>query len=274
MKRIILPLTLIGLTLSAVFAIGILSLTQNPTIDLEVLDAANQLYRAGHTNEAAAIYEQLISQGGRDSALYYNLGNAYYEGGDLGRAILNYQRAAQLNPRDLDIQANLALARAQVVDAYPEVPAGPFDSLAKLTSGWLTLNETATIALLFWFALGFMVLFWRLLQPGKLQNSIRYSALVLLLFVVVASLSLGSRILGEVNQPEGVIVAPIVTVNSSPGEQHNTEYQLHSGTEVNLLETKGDWIRFSVPGDAVEGWLPVEAVEMIAHSPLAGVPSL
>ena len=270
MKRIILPLTFIGLTLSAVFAIGILSLTQKTSIDLESLNAANQLYVAGHTSEAAAIYEQLISQGGRDSALYYNLGNAYYEGGDLGRAILNYQRAAQLTPRDQDIQANLALARAQVVDAYPEVPAGPFDSLAKLTSGWLTLNETATLALLFWFALGFIVLFWRLLQPGKLQNTIRYSALVLLLFVVVASLSLGSRILREYNQPEGIIVAPIVTVNSSPDEQHNTEYQLHSGTEVNLLETNGDWIRFSVPGDAVEGWLPVEAVELIALSPLAG----
>ena len=274
MKRIILPLTLIGVTLSAIFAIGILSLTQNSTIDLEAINAANQLYGAGHYYEAAAISEQLISQGGRDSALYYNLGNAYYEGGDLGRAILNYQRAAQLAPRDQDIQANLALARTQVVDAYPEVPAGPFDSLAKLTSGWQTLNETATFTLFVWFALGFMVLFWRLLQPGKLQNSIRYTALVLLLLVVVTSLSLGSRILGEYNQPEGIIVAPIVTVSSSPNEQHTTDYQLHSGTEVNLLETNGDWIRFSVPGDAVEGWLPVEAVELIAHSPLAGEHSL
>ena len=274
MKRIILPLTLIGLTLSAVFAIGILSLSQNSTIDLGALKAANQLYVAGHYSEAAAIYEQLISQGGRDSALYYNLGNAYTQQGDLGRAILNYQLAAQLAPRDQDIQANLALARTQVVDAYPEVPAGPFDSLAKLTSSWQSLNETATLALLIWFALGFMVLFWRLLQPGRLQNSIRYSALILLLLVVVVSLSLGSRILGEVNQPEGIIVAPIVTVSSSPNEEHTTKTQLHSGTEVNLLETNGDWIRFSVPGDVVEGWLPVEAVELIAHSPLAGELSL
>lgn len=274
MKRIILPLTLIGLILSAVFAIGILSLSQNSTIDLGALKAANQLYVAGHYSEAAAIYEQLISQGGRDSALYYNLGNAYTQQGDLGRAILNYQLAAQLAPRDLDIQANLALARTQVVDAYPEVPAGPFDSLAKLTSSWQSLNETATLALFIWFALGFMVLFWRLLQPGRLQNSIRYSALVLLLLVVVVSLSLGSRILVEVNQPEGIIVAPIVTVSSSPNEEHTTKTQLHSGTEVNLLETNGDWIRFSVPGDAVEGWLPVEAVELIAHSPLTGELSL
>jgi len=274
MKRIILPLTLIGLVLLAVFVFGIMSLTQNTSIDLEALNAANQLYGSGHYNEAAAIYEQLISQGGRDSSLYYNLGNAYTQQGDLGRAILNYQRAAQLAPRDQDIHANLALVRAQVVDAYPEVPAGPLDSLAKLTSGWLTLNETATLALLIWFALGFMVLFWRLLQPGRLQYYIRNTALVLLLLVVVASLSLGSRVAAEYNQPGGIIVAPIVTVSSGPDEQHTTETQLHSGTEVNLLETNGDWIRFSVPGDAVEGWLPVEAVELIAHSPLAGELSL
>lgn len=268
MKRIIPSLTLIGLTLLAVLVIGILSLTQNKPIDLQTLNSANQLYETGHYTEAAAIYEQLIVQGGRDSALYYNLGNTYYQQGELGRAILNYQRAEQLAPRDQDIQANLALARAQVVDAYPDVPAGPFASLAKITNGWLTLNETAIIALLFWFTLGFLVLVWRLLQPGKLQNRIRYTALVLLLLVVVASLSLGSRIVGEYNQLEGIIVAPIVTVSSSPNEQHTTEFQLHSGTEVNLLETNGDWIRFSVPGDAVEGWLPVDAVEQIAQSPV------
>jgi hypothetical protein len=274
MKRIILPLTIIGLTLSAVFIFGILSLMQNTTINRDALNTANQLYNAGHYTEAAAIYEQLISQGGRDSVLYYNLGNAYTQQGDLGRAILNYQRAAQLAPRDQDIQINLALAKAQVVDAYPEVPMGPFDSLAKLTNGWLTLNETATFALLVWFMLGFMVMTWRLLGPGRLQNSIRYAVLVLFLFVLVASLSLGSRILGESSQPEGIIVAPIVTVSSSPNEQQTTETQLHSGTEVNLLETNGDWIRFSLPGDAVEGWLPADAVEMIAHSPLAGENSL
>jgi hypothetical protein len=239
---------------------------KNTTIDLQTLNSANQLYEAGHYAEAAAIYEQLIVQGGRDSALYYNLGNSYYQQGDLGRAILNYERAAQLAPRDQDIKANLALARAQVVDVYPEVPAGPFDSLAKITSGWLTLNETAIVALLFWFTLSFLVLVWRLLRPGKLQNSVRYSALVVLLLLVVTGLSLGSRIIGEHNQPEGIIIAPIVTVSSGPNEQHTTEFQLHSGTEVNLLETNGDWIRFSVPGDALEGWLPLDAVELIAHS--------
>ena len=30
------------------------------------------------------------SQGYQDAALYYNLGNAYLEGGDLGRAVLSY----------------------------------------------------------------------------------------------------------------------------------------------------------------------------------------
>jgi hypothetical protein len=267
MKKRILSITLIGFTLFAVLVAGILFLTQNQSIDLQALNSANQLYTAGHFTEGAAIYEQLIAQGGRDSALYYNLGNSYYQQGDLGRAILNYQRAAQLAPRDRDIQANLSLARAQVVEAYPEVPAGPFDSLAKITSGWLTLNETAIIALLLWFAFGFLVLTWRLQQPGRLENSLRTIALVLLLFVVVASLSLGSRMLSEYNQSDGIIVAPTVTVSSSPNEQHPTDFQLHSGVEVNLLETNGDWIRISVPGEVVEGWLPLETVEQITQSP-------
>lgn len=266
MNRSILSISLIGLTFLVVFLGGIRSLTQGTAVDIQTLNSANQLYEAGHYAEAAAIYEQLIIQGSRDSTLYYNLGNSYYQQDDLGRAILNYERAAQLAPRDQDIQANLSLARSQVVDAYPLVPAGPFDSLAKITRGWLTLNETAIITLFFWFSLSFLVLVWRLLLPGKLQNSIRYTALVVILLLVMVSLSLGSRIIAEHNQPEGIIVVPIVTVSSSPNEQHPTEIQLYSGTEVNLLESDGDWIRFSVPGDTLEGWLPLEAVEMIAQS--------
>ncbi|MEZ4519126.1 MAG: tetratricopeptide repeat protein [Chloroflexota bacterium] len=40
---------------------------------------------SGHTTEAIEIYEQLIAAGARDSALYYNLGNAYYRQGRHGQ---------------------------------------------------------------------------------------------------------------------------------------------------------------------------------------------
>ena len=262
MKRII-SLTLIGLLFIAVITAGITLLSPESSIDPQTMQTANQLIESGHYAEAAASYEQLIAQGGRDSNLYYNLGNAYYLQGDLGRAILNYQRAAQLAPRDQDIRANLALARAQVEQSYPEAQPGPLESISNLIGKWMTLDETAILALACWFTFAFLVLTWRQLRPGKLQESIRLASFILLLLVVVASLSLGSRIATANNQPEAVIVAPVVTVSSSPETRDTTQFQLYSGTEINLLETQGAWVEFSLPGETLKGWLPLEAVETI-----------
>jgi hypothetical protein len=53
-------------------------------------------------------------------------------------------------------------------------------------------------------------------------------------------------------------------VSSEPGELRTTEFSLHSGTEVNIVETNGDWIRLEMPNGAAQSWIPLEAVEMIA----------
>ncbi len=59
----------------------------------------------------------MIDQGGIQNAkLCYNLANAYLLKEDLGRAILNYRRAATLDRTDLNIQKNLTFARSQRAD--------------------------------------------------------------------------------------------------------------------------------------------------------------
>jgi hypothetical protein len=89
-------------------------------------DAAKPLY-----DKAILRYEKIIDQGGIQNAkLYYNLANAYLLKEDLGRAILNYRRAARVarasrpcsffQGRDaratLPIRKNLAFARSRRVD--------------------------------------------------------------------------------------------------------------------------------------------------------------
>ena len=68
---------------------------------------ALELYR-----QSAKAYEDLLAQGVRNAKLYYNLGNAYYRLGDLGRAVLAYRRAQQYDPGDAQLQANLRSARS------------------------------------------------------------------------------------------------------------------------------------------------------------------
>ena len=93
---------------------------------LQEANAAFQNANAAHNPEAAKplydkailLYEKIIDQGGvRNAKLYYNLANAYLLKEDLGRAILNYRRAAKLDRADLNIQKNL--------DLRPQPAGGP-----------------------------------------------------------------------------------------------------------------------------------------------------
>src|SRR5579863_4317233 len=73
--------------------------------------SANQLYDAGKYGESAALYEKIEP---KTAYVYYNLGNAHFREGKLGLAILDYERARRLAPRDPDIVANLRFAEQRL----------------------------------------------------------------------------------------------------------------------------------------------------------------
>ncbi len=263
MKRKMLTLGLVGLGMLAALLLATLLLTPSQPADARAVTAANELYAAGHYAEAASIYEEFVADGVEDATLFYNLGNAYFQQGDLGRAILNYQRAAQLDPRDADIQANLALAREQVVDPLPDAGSDPAAIVASTTS-WLTLNEAALLALALWFGLGFLILAARQINASKKQRWLRTSAVIVGMLLLMVSLSLGSRMLQQRTQPSGVVVVPTVAVNQGPGESYPSAYSLTNGTEVNLVRTQGNWAELALPDGAGQGWVPLQSIAPLA----------
>jgi tetratricopeptide (TPR) repeat protein len=279
MKKNIALLFVTGLVLLGLLVIGSAIITPQVSADAGAMEAANRLYQAGNYHEAGRIYEQIVAQGVQDSTVYFNLGNAYYRQGDLGRAIVNYQRAALLNPRDADIKANLELTREQtgivlgLENVLANVP-GPLGMLRELTGNWLTVNETAVLALAFWFLAGLLLLGWRLWAPGKGRSTFKLAAIMVLFILLLTGLSLGTRIYTEQALPGGVVIAPSVAISTEPGEQFTTEYTLQSGTEVSVAETNGNWARLAVPGDAVESWVPLDAVELVAGGQFAQAPIL
>jgi tetratricopeptide (TPR) repeat protein len=86
------------------------------------LAAINALYDGGDYKRCIVAYENLSSRYNmRCMTLYYNLGNAYYHTGDLGRAILYYRKAQRLAPRDRQVADNLRIAQAEAkVTIRPE----------------------------------------------------------------------------------------------------------------------------------------------------------
>ncbi len=257
LSLLLLPILILHLTNNAGQA-------QEPISPVEAMLVANQAYEAGDYLQAAAGYEAIIRYGVHNSDVYYNLGNAYFKHGDLGRAILNYRRAYRLDPRDTDVLTNLSIARAQTADRLEATDERTLANLVQFAEEWLTLREAAFLALFLWIILCGLAILAIVLPRQRRLWIIGIAAVGL--FLVTGLLSITNRYYTEQRNPPAVIVAQQVDVTSGPGgaDQYLVEFDLHSGAEVSLLESRPGWRRLTLPGN-LQGWVPEEAVELVVE---------
>ncbi len=222
---------------------------------------ANDLYERGSFVEATQIYQQLADEGYGDSIVFYNLGNAYYKSGDLGRAILNYLRAERLAPRDPDIQDNLQIARDGIVDPFERSEQSALAGSIRLPQLKLSLDELALIALGLWILLALMLLL--LARRFSFRRLIGYASVVVALLLLAGIVSLGSGLSSEAEDRKVVVVAESVDVVGGPGLQYEAKFTLHGGNEASLVETRGAWFRLRLAGGQLQGWVPADAVELV-----------
>jgi tetratricopeptide (TPR) repeat protein len=265
MKRMISISALFLVILAALIIYSALSTADASTSDTVSMDSANQLYENGEFRQAVEAYEQMADLGVQDSTLYYNLGNAYFKLEDFGRAILNYRRAQVLTPRDGDTRTNLDLARAQALDQLDTPGNEIFSSqMAHFTQQWFTLNEFALLALGLWFAFAALLIAYNTSKPrSRLREGLQYALIAAVILMLFGSISLGSRLYLEKTQPAGIVVAGEIDVKSGPGAQYITEFTLHNGAEVSILETRGNWARLGLPGGELQGWVSTESLEAV-----------
>lgn len=224
-------------------------------VNQETMAVAGRLYENGRFLEAAQLYQQLVDVGVAEGGLFYNAGTAYYRAGELGWAVLHFERAARLAPRDEAIAANLALARQQVGAAEPPL----LELLLADGRGWLSLNETAVLALLAWVAAWGCWGAYRRWRLPFLRGVGWGTAVVCLL----ALLLLGGRLWVERERPLAIVVAAQVSAVSNPTQPENDLFTLTGGTAVNITIERPDWVYVTQPGSDREGWVPARALEKV-----------
>ncbi len=207
-------------------------------------DRANKLYEQGKFPEAAGAYEALASSGVLNSSLWFNLGNAAYKSGQIGRAIVAYRMAERLTPRDPALRANLQFVRSKVYsDERTRVPTW------KAAIRIATLNEWTTLtAMLFW-------AWCAVLMTGEMTRR-RYTKTLLagwalLVFSGVATAIAASDLRTE---SEAVVVAKEVTARFGPLDESQSAFQLRDGAEVMVLGAKGGWLQVR-DAEKRTGWM-------------------
>jgi len=223
-------------------------------------NAANKLYAEGKFADAATTYKQILQSGAVSPALYFNYGNAEFKSGNLGRAIAAYRQAAQLTPRDAEVQANLEFARNQVQDPTLR------ESRWSRSAGWLgmlTLNEWTELAVAaFW--LTFALLVARQIRP-PLKTALGGFTRGAVVVAILSCACLGVNAAIHFSKQTAVVVAQAATARSGPFDEAQSTFTVHDGAELAVLDHRDNWLQVT-DGSGRIGWLQRQQVEILPGS--------
>ncbi|GJQ61938.1 MAG: hypothetical protein SCALA702_09910 [Melioribacteraceae bacterium] len=227
-----------------------------------LLREGNELYKAEDYSGALNKYSAVLNEGFESPVLYFNLGNAHFRSGNLGEAILFYEKGLKLSPGDEDIEYNLAIAKARTVDKIEEIPQ------IFLVEWWDTLLASFSVStwgifLLLWFVLfTIAVAIFITAKSGVLQRIGFWSGAVFLSFTIIVGLFLFADYTRETSRIEGVLLSEVVSVKVSPDKNSNDAFILHEGVKFRIEDNVGDWSRIKL-SDGKVGWVNKTTYEII-----------
>ncbi|WNG45090.1 SH3 domain-containing protein [Archangium minus] len=246
--------------ITAIFVATLLSQTYYSPEEAQTLfQQANESFLKQDYAAAREGYEKLLSHGFGGPDIHYNLGTTYLAQGDLGRAVLAFERSRKAGGEGPDLDANLTLARARQLDkVVGNAPEEPFlQRVVDATSG----NLVAWLFLGTWVAAFAFLILFRLLRPGR-----RAWALVVGSVLLVASVPSGALLAAHVwvheTVHEAVVVAPTLRAREFPKEEAKVAFEVHPGLKVRVMEETGRYVRIRLP-NGLEGWAEREGVAEI-----------
>lgn len=230
---------------------------------------ADSAYSADNFVMAEALYLKALEAGGSSSTLFYNLGNAYYRQGNLGKAIVNYERALKLDPTNADARANLEFVNSKITDK--QIDSGSYmDSVWEGTVGMFHADTWAIVALvLFAIFLGAIAAYIFSSAVAVKKASFFGGLVVFALTVcaVIVSFAAANRVNSD---RYAIILPPSSQLSTSPREARSHAEQaflLHEGTKVEIIDSianpgEGMWYEVLV-GHGERAWVKASEVERI-----------
>jgi tetratricopeptide (TPR) repeat protein len=228
-----------------------------------LFEEGNRLYQAGQYEQALEKYQKILSMGYENGSLYYNIGNCHYKLQNIGRCILNYERAKKFMPRDEDLNVNMILVNEAVVDQIEARQVFILFRLPEWMHAWIPrqvfLGLLIVVDLLFIGSIMIYILGRRYLLR---MIGIRTAVFTGILLIIIGWIFL-KGIMDEGRKQFAIILVDKVDVMSAPTDLGGAEvFSLHEGTKVYLDQSRDAWVEI-VLSDGKAGWVRKEVLEII-----------
>jgi len=244
--------------LFCVFSLALNTYAAEPSLK----EQADSAYSHEQYDKAIKLYEKLARKTS-DYKVYYNLGCAYYRIDNMAKSVLWLERASRLNPSDEDVQFNLTLVRNKTIDRitpkHEMIIVSAFKNVVNMMSigKWSIVNISLFILTFVFVSLFFFSNVLSLRKVGLFMSAL---CIVLCILGNICAYQQRSMALNHVN---GIVMAPAVTVKSTPTESGSDLFVIHEGTRVEIRDSSmKDWLEIQI-ADGKIGWIPKNSLELI-----------
>ena len=93
-----------------------------------------------------------------------------------------------------------------------------------------------------------------------MRRVFRVFAVLVAVATLASTLMFLSTLYANPYDSTGVVVADAVEVLDGPGWQYSEKFIIHSGAQVRMNDSRHGWVRVSLPGGEIEGWVPAYAL--------------
>ena len=212
---------------------------------------ANAFYEQKQYDSAAFYYEQITALKPKNAEVYYNLGNTYYRLNKIPMAVLNYERALEIDPDYTQARDNLSITQGRIGNHIPKANDIFFItwwqsvSSARNATGWSAGALCAFVLII--------VSLWvrRFMKKG---NRLPVQVTGILIFVCLCLLTLAFISAGNSEKATGAVVMEHDSPLMNDQQKGKPLALVPEGTTVKILDEKGMWVEVSLP-DGRNGWL-------------------
>lgn len=234
----------------------------------KLFSEGSNAFRSEKYEDAVKYYETIVEHGSFSAGLHANLGTAHLKLGNIGEAILNFEKSLLIDPRNVASHENIAIARERIEDAISHIP--DFIVMAAWrnfvqsigVSSWLYLHGVFLLV-----AIGLLFILWwdvpnelfLVIRDWKFSIPAVFAAFLFSLFFLFVSMQRAQQLRG-VNY--GIVMQHESALRNGPDNRSTELLKVSEGSKVRILDHLNEWYKIQLE-DKDEGWIETNNIALI-----------
>jgi len=227
----------------------------------KMFEEGNSLYNNKQYDQAIEKYKEILSGGAESAALYYNMGNSYYKIGKIGYAILYFERAKRLAPKDKEILNNLYFLQKKVKN-LGTLPSLPLYNAIENVENTFSINILTILCYIFFVLLLGSLSFYIFASKILFRKISFFLGFGILICLIMASSLLVLKYRDLYFSESAIVITNSAQIKYSPDMESRELFSVFEGERVEIEDQVAGWAKVKAL-NGKNGWIIIDSINKI-----------